>query len=111
MLRIIFLFFNMCWLFVVGQPTINERYIIDETTISAFTNVYSTDSCYYIGGIQTSSLGINNLESAWIRYKFDGTIDSLRVINNDTLGIGFWMTNKIIKTLKKQNYQNEIIFK
>lgn len=87
------------WLAVYGQPPLNQRYIIDETSNSIFSNIFATDSCYYVGGMQTSLIGINNLESSWIRFNFDGSIDSLSLIKNDTLGIGFWMTNEIIKTL------------
>ena len=89
----------LCWFQCYGQPPLNQRYIINETSNSIFTNIFATDSCYYVGGMQTSLIGINNLESSWIRFKFDGSIDSLSLIKNDTLGIGFWMTNEIIKTL------------
>lgn len=82
-----------------GQPVLNERYIIDETSNSNFTSVISTDSCYYVGAIQASIPGLKNLNSSFIRFDHTGEIDSLRVFSNDSLGIGFWSTSEIIQTL------------
>jgi len=90
------------WLPINGQPILNQRYVVDETTNSNFTSVISNDSCYYVGGIQASIPGLKNLNSSFIKFSFNGEIDSLRPISFDTLGVGFWRTSEIINTLGRR---------
>jgi hypothetical protein len=86
----------------IAQPIINERYIINSEETSVFSSVISTDSCYYVVGYQTSVSGFENMQSSFIKFNFDGTIDSVSVVSNDTLGITFFNHSKLIKTLDDQ---------
>ncbi|MDA7803377.1 hypothetical protein N8987_02220 [Crocinitomix sp.] len=40
----------------LSQPPINERYAIDDENFSVFSSVISTDSCYYVSGMQGTTL-------------------------------------------------------
>ncbi|WP_066758844.1 T9SS type A sorting domain-containing protein [Crocinitomix algicola] len=82
-----------------GQPPINERYVIDDETYSVFSTVFSNDSCYYVSGLQGSIPSFTNASSALAKYRFDGTIENLGVIHNDTLGIAFMNMSHMIKTI------------
>lgn len=83
----------------IAQPIINERYIINSEETSVFSSIISTDSCYYVVGYQTSLTGFENMQSSFIKFNFDGTINSFNIISNDTLGITFFNHSKLIKTL------------
>ncbi len=89
----------LCWFHCYGQPTINERYVVNDAVYSIFGSVIVTDSCYYVAGIQTSPIGLNNFGSSLIRMNFDGTIDDFNEIANDTLAIGFYGFSPMFKTL------------
>ena len=52
--------------------------------------------CFWNAGYQA---GFYNYNSAFIQYNFDGTIENLSIIENDTLGISFMPHSKMIKTL------------
>ena len=82
-----------------AQPPINERYVIDEEIYSVFSSVISTDSCYYVSGLQTSIPSFSSASSTLLRYNFDGTIDNTGIIHNDTLGIAFMNMSQMIMTL------------
>jgi len=98
-LRFLFVLISLYWLPINGQPILNQRYVVNETTNSNFTSVISNDTCYYVGGIQASLPGLKNLNSSFIKFSFNGEIDSLSTISFDTLGVGFWRTSEIINTL------------
>lgn len=83
----------------IAQPIINERYIINSEETSVFSSVISTDSCFYVVGYQTSVSGFENMQSSFAKFNFDGTINTVSVISNDTLGITFFNHSKLIKTL------------
>jgi hypothetical protein len=86
----------------IAQPIINERYIINSEETSVFSSVISTDSCFYVVGYQTSVSGFENMQSSFVKYNFDGTINTVSVVSNDTLGITFFNHSKLIKTLDGQ---------
>ena len=81
----------------IAQPIINERYIINNEETSVFSSIISTDSCYYVVGYQTSLTGFENMQSSFIKFNFDGTINSVNIISNDTLGITFLTTVNSLK--------------
>ncbi len=89
----------LCWFQCYGQPIINERYVINETISSVFSTVISTDSCYYVSWLQTDVSGFANFKSSLIRFNFDGSISSFNEIANDTLGISFFNSSQMIKSL------------
>lgn len=82
-----------------GQPPINQRYVIDDETNSIFGSVISTDSCYYLSGVQLSSPFSLSTNGSFMLCNFDGTIDELFVIENDTLGIDLWLGSNLLATL------------
>ena len=82
-----------------AQPVINERFFIDESTYSIFSSVFVTDSCYFVGSVHSSETGLSTIESSFTQFNFDGTIEDNTIIENDTLGIGFWYTTELIRTL------------
>lgn len=82
-----------------AQPVLNERYQIDDATNAIFGSVIATDSCYYIGGMHTSSPSISESKGSFIKLSFDGTIINLSTIDKDTMGIDMWQGNNLIETL------------
>jgi hypothetical protein len=84
---------------VFAQPVINERFFIDEATYSIFSSVFVTDSCYFVGSVQSSDVGLSTIESSLIKFNFDGIIEESETLQNDTVGIGFWYTTELIQTL------------
>lgn len=82
-----------------GQPILNERYIIDDASNSIFGSVIATDSCYYVAGVHTSSPASVASKGHLIKFNLDGTINTLSVIENDSLGIDMWQGYNLIETL------------
>jgi hypothetical protein len=97
--KYILLFLILARLITHGQPVLNERYIINDATSSVFSSVIATDSCYYVSGGHTNGGGFSQLESHFIRFHFDGSINFSSNIDNDTMGIGFFPSSQMIKTL------------
>jgi hypothetical protein len=91
------LFFNNGMSF--GQPILNERYVIDDATFSIFGSVIATDSCYYISGMHTNTPSLLGRKGSFLKFNLDGSINSLTVIENDTLGIDMWQGYNLIQTL------------
>ncbi len=104
----IVLIFNACLSY--AQPALNERYIINSEETSVFSSIICTDSCYYVFGSQTSTSHFPDLEGSIIKFNFDGTITQLSVIQNDTMGIGFFPQSSAIKTLDDNFAQLAVAF-
>ncbi|WP_084274311.1 T9SS type A sorting domain-containing protein [Crocinitomix catalasitica] len=96
---ILLLFSFMLMTVVFAQPTINERYEIDRASNSMFGSVVSTDSCYFVGGGHGSLPGFYDRKGNFIKYNFDGSINTLTIVDADTLGMDLWLGNNLIKTL------------
>jgi hypothetical protein len=84
-----------------GQPILNERYIIDDATFSIFGSVIATDSCYYISGMHTNTPSLLGRKGSFLKFNLDGSINTLNVIGNDTLGIDMWQGYNLIQSLDK----------
>ena len=82
----------MWWLSVKGQPPLNERLIVNEAISSVFGSIISTDSCYYITGFQTSTVGFSNFGSALLKTNFDGTIHEFLKLQMTQLQLVFMVT-------------------
>ena len=82
-----------------GQPILNERYIINDATSSVFSSVIATDSCYYVTGGHTSGGGFTGLKAHFVKFNLEGTVVKSTEYSNDTMGIGFMGTTKMINTL------------
>jgi hypothetical protein len=82
-----------------GQPILNERYIIDDATFSIFGSVIATDSCYYISGMHTNTPSLLGRKGSFLKFNLDGSINTLTVVENDTLGIDMWQGYNLIQTL------------
>ncbi|MCC7453926.1 MAG: T9SS type A sorting domain-containing protein [Crocinitomix sp.] len=83
----------------LGQPILNERYIIDDATFSIFGSVIATDSCYYVSGMHTNTPSLLGRKGSFLKFNLDGSINTLTVIENDTLGIDMWQGYNLIQTL------------
>jgi hypothetical protein len=82
-----------------GQPIINERFEIGGAPISIFGSVIATDSCYYVAGVHAFSPSSVASKGTFLKFNFDGTINTLSVIENDTMGIDLWQGYNLIQTL------------
>ncbi len=99
-LAILFLFIGASLLNgAIAQPPVNERYKIDGAPSSIFGSVISTDSCYYIAGVHAFSPSYSERKGTFIKMNFDGSINHLSTIENDTMGIDLWEGNNLIPTL------------
>lgn len=89
--------FSINWCYT--QDTINERYDLNYV-YTIFSTVIPTDSCYYVKGIVSNSFSDIKNKNAIVKFNFDGTVDTVKILEFDTIGVSSWDSPNFIKTLE-----------
>lgn len=76
---------------IYSQETVNNRIEVDGVFASRITNIEPTDSCYYVCGVMTDSIGATG--SFFGKLDLEGSLLNFKPLIPDTLLFEIWYNN------------------
>ncbi len=97
MKHLLSILFLIVFIWSFSQDTINERYDFNYNH-TIFGSVQSSDSAYYVKSTITNYISAVKFKDAFIKFNLDGTLDTLKILEFDSLGVNSWESPNFIKT-------------